>query len=54
MELLANVMCPKHKMSRKDVIAAYNEPVILSLHCEAQQYPKRFFGDSFVVSFTVI
>ncbi|VFV42979.1 Hypothetical predicted protein [Lynx pardinus] len=53
MELVAKVMNPKHKMSKKDVIAAHNEPVILSLHCEAEQCPKPlFFGSSFVVPFT--
>ena len=52
MELVAKVMNPKHKMSKKDVIAAYNEAVILSLHCEAEQCPKPlFFGSSFVVAF---
>ena len=43
MELVAKVMNPKHKMSKKDVIAEYNEPVILSLHCEAEQCPKPLF-----------
>ena len=42
-DLQAKVMSIKHKMPWKDVIAAYNEPVILSLHCEAEQCPKPLF-----------